>query len=93
MTLKRLIKKVIDYTGMNDCNPNWTPASSVALGADIDSSEKHEDCFKWSYATAVGMLQYLAMNTRPDISFAVSQVSHFTHGAKTSHGIAIKTIV
>ena len=93
MTQKGLIKKVINYTGMNNCNPNWTPASSVALGADIDSSEKHEDCFKWSYATAVGMLQYLAMNTRPDISFAVSQVSRFTHGAKKSHGIAVKTIV
>jgi hypothetical protein len=93
MTQKGLIKKVIHYTGMDDCNPNWTPASQVALGADADSSEKHKDCFKWSYATAVGMLQYLAMNTRPDISFAVSQVSRFTHGAKKSHGVAIKTIV
>jgi hypothetical protein len=93
MTQKGLIKKVIHYTGMDECNPNWTPASQVALGADADSSEKHEDCFKWSYATAVGMLQYLAMNTRPDISFAVSQVSRFTQGAKKSHGVAIKTIV
>jgi hypothetical protein len=39
------------------------------------------------------MLQYLAMNTRPDISFAVSQVSRFTHAPKKSHGIAVKTIV
>jgi hypothetical protein len=93
MTQKGLIKKVIDYTGMSECNPNWTPASQVALGADVDSSEKHDDCFKWSYATAVGMLQYLAMNTRPDISFAVSQVSRFTHAPKKSHGIAVKTIV
>jgi hypothetical protein len=51
---------------MDGCNPNWTPASQVALGANPDCSEKHKDCFKWSYATAVGMLQYLAMNTRPD---------------------------
>ncbi len=51
------------------------------------------DCFKWSYATALGMLQYLTMNTCPDILFAVSQVLRFTHGAKKKHGIAVKTIV
>jgi hypothetical protein len=48
MTQKGLIKKVIDYTGMSECNPNWTPASQTALGADVDSSEKHNDCFQWS---------------------------------------------
>jgi hypothetical protein len=93
LTQKGLIHKVIDYTGMDDCNPNWTPATQAALGADTDNSEKHEDCYAWSYATAVGMLQYLAMNTRPDISFAVSQVSRFTHHPKRSHSTAIKTIV
>jgi hypothetical protein len=93
MTQKGLIKKVIHYTGMNDCNPNWIPATQGALGTDAGSSEKHEDCFKWNYATDVGMLQYLAMNTRPNILFAVSQVSHFTHGPKKSHGIAVKTTI
>jgi hypothetical protein len=33
------------------------------------------------------------MNTRPNILFAVSQVSRFTHGAKKRYGIAVKTIV
>lgn len=80
LTQKGLIKKVLHYTGLNDCNSNWTPAAQVALGTSANSSEKHEDCFKWNYATAVGMLQYLAMNTHPDISFAISQVSCFTHG-------------
>jgi hypothetical protein len=93
LTQKGLIQKVINYTGMEDCNPNWTPAIQVALGSDADSSEKHEDCYKWSYATAIGMLQYLAMNTRPDISFAVSQVSRFTHHPKSSHSTAVKTII
>jgi hypothetical protein len=93
MTQKGLIQKVISYTGMDKCNPNWTPATQVALGANTDNSEKHEDCYKWSYATAVGMLQYLAMNTHPDISFAVSQVSCITHHPKTSHSTTVKTII
>ena len=39
------------------------------------------------------MLLYLSNNTRPDITFAVSQVARFTHQPKQSHGIAVKTIL
>ena len=39
------------------------------------------------------MLLYLSTNTRPDISFAVSQVARFNHSPKRSHATAIKTIV
>jgi hypothetical protein len=31
--------------------------------------------------------------TRPDISFAISQVSRFTHHPKKSHSTAVKTII
>jgi hypothetical protein len=91
MTQQGLIQKTISYVGMQDCNPNWTPAASVALGANPDD-ESHESNFDWNYATAVGMLQYLAINTRPDIAFAVSQVSRFTHHPKKAHSTAVKTI-
>jgi hypothetical protein len=47
----------------------------------------------WSYPSFVGMLLYLATNTCPNISFAVSQVTHFNHNPKQSHAQAIKTIV
>ena len=47
----------------------------------------------WSYPSVVGMLLYLCSNTRPDISFAVSQVARFTHAPKQSHATAVKTIV
>ena len=39
------------------------------------------------------MLLYLSTNTRPDISFAVSQVARFTSAPKQSHASAVKTIV
>jgi hypothetical protein len=47
----------------------------------------------WSYPSIVGMMLYLSTNTRPDISFAVSQVARFNHSPKKSHATAIKTIV
>ena len=39
------------------------------------------------------MLLYLSTNTRPDISYAVSQVSRFSHNPKKSHASAVKTII
>jgi hypothetical protein len=47
----------------------------------------------WNYRSIVGMLLYLSTNTRPDITFAVSQVARFNHSPKKSHASAIKTIV
>jgi hypothetical protein len=47
----------------------------------------------WNYRSIVGMLLYLSTNTRPDITFAVSQVARFSHSPKKSHASAIKTIV
>ena len=38
-------------------------------------------------------MMYLSTNTRPDITFAVSQVACFSHTPKQSHAAAVKTIV
>jgi hypothetical protein len=90
LTQKGLIKKVIAAAGMEDSNPNWTPASTKAFGIDPDGPPMTE---KWSYPSIVGMLLYLSTNTRLDISFAVSQVAHFNHNPKQSHAQAVKMIL
>ena len=90
LTQKGLISKIIEATGMTESNGNWTPASQVALGIDPDGPPMTET---WSYRSIVGMLLYLSTNTRPDISFAVSQVARFSHNPKKSHASAIKSIV
>jgi len=91
MTQKGLTKKIIEATKLTDCKPNWTPASTVALGSDPDGAPY--DHSQFSYSSVVGMLLYLANNTRPDISFAVSQVARYTHSPKESHAKAVKSIV
>jgi len=84
-----LIKKVLKYCGMDDCNKKWTPASTTPLGTDPNG--KRFDA-KWEYATAIGMLLYLSANSRPDIQYAVHQCARFTHTPKMSHQQAILRI-
>ena len=90
LTQRGLIQKIIDATDMTDNNGNWTPAAQATLGIDPDGEPYSES---WSYPSIVGMLLYLSTNTRPDITFAVSQVARFNHSPKKSHATAIKTIV
>ena len=48
----------------------------------------------WIYQSIIiGMLLYLLTNTRPDITYAVSQVAPFNHNPKKSHTSAMKTII
>ena len=84
-----LIKKIISTVGLSKCNPNWIPASSECLGVDPDGLPMVDE---WSYPSVVGMLLYLSSNTRPDITFAVSQCARFCHNPKQSHATAVKMI-
>ena len=90
LTQKGLIQKIIKATGLQGCNPNHTLALQVCLGIDPDGEPMDEF---WNYRSIVGMLLHLSTNTRPDITFAVSQVARFNHSPKKSHASAIKTIV
>ncbi len=89
-TQRGLIQKTIAAAGMTDCNPNSTPALQYTLGSDKDGEPMTED---WNYRGICGMLLYLSTNTRPDISFAVSQVCRFSQDPKKSHATAVKTIL
>ena len=90
MTQPGLIKKIQATTGLEECNPNRVPSAQAGLGADPDGPPSKEP---WSYSSVVGMLPYLATNTRPDIAFAVSQVACFNSAPKQSHAAAVKMIV
>ena len=84
-----LIDKVLEATGMKDCNPAKVPADAKALGKDTDGDPFSEE---WTYSSVVGMLLYLAGNSRPDIAFAVNQAARFTHAPRQSHAVAVKRI-
>ena len=85
-----LIAKVLEAAGMADCNPNATPSSQEPLGPDLEGDKMDET---WEYALIIGMLMYLANNTRPDIAYAVHSCARYTHHQRKSHGTAVKHIL
>jgi hypothetical protein len=85
-----LIAKVLAATNMTDCNGVSTPTGPAPLGTDAKGPEFAET---WKYRTVVGMLMYLAANTRPDIAYAVHQAARFSHAPGQSHATAVKRIL
>ena len=90
MTQEGLIQKIIDTTGMQDCNPHPTPTTVEGLSSNEKGKYMTD---KWNYRSVVGMMLYLSSNIRPDIAYAVSQVARFSHGPKQSHAEAVKMII
>ena len=77
---------------MDHCNGFPTPTKFEApLGTDANGSEAKRYCPN-SYVSVIGMMLYLASNTRPDITFAVHQCARFTHNTKASHETSVKSI-
>ena len=85
-----LITKVLKAAGMEDSNPNSTPSTLEPLGPDKQGQPMNES---WEYASIIGMLMYLANNTRPDIAHAVHACARYTHHPKKSHATAVKHIL
>ena len=63
-------------------NEKNTPATKPLLIKDPSGDER---TLPWNYRSLVGMLNYLAGSTRPDISMAVHQVARFSAYPKRSH--------
>jgi Reverse transcriptase (RNA-dependent DNA polymerase) len=72
-----LIRRVIDLVGLKDTPRTKFILSASPLGSDKEHAPRTDT---WNYRSAIGMLQYLSNNTRPDIAFApVSQMTLVAH--------------
>jgi hypothetical protein len=89
---KRLLALVSENTKLNieDFNRCCTPAATTPSGADTEGDTFFES---WEYACVVGMLMYLAANTRPGIAHDVHQAARHTHAPRGSHAVAVKRIL
>ena len=84
---------MLSHFNMADCKPVMTPMEpGLCLSCDQSPRTAEECNFMHSvdYGGAIGSLQYLSCTTRPDIAFAVGQLTLFTSDPGVAHWNAIK---
>lgn len=82
-------REVLERFSMSDCKPSSSPCD---LSQKLSSGSGRSDS-DVPYREAVGSLLFLVQGTRPDLAFAVSNVSRFNDKHNDSHWIAVKRIM
>ena len=89
------IDRILDRFGFSNCNPSNTPSNiSIKLTSEMSIKNEEDDTLmkKTPYREAVGSLMYLMIGTRPDLAYAVSNVSRFMEHPGPAHWNAVKQI-
>ncbi|ORU94050.1 MAG: hypothetical protein A6F71_09130 [Cycloclasticus sp. symbiont of Poecilosclerida sp. M] len=85
------VDKVLEKFEMKDAKSVATPVdSSMKLVKCEDGEEKVDQVM---YQSCIGSLLYLSTGTRPDITFAVSNVAKFCSDPTKRHWIGVKRIL
>ena len=88
------IKDILARFGMEDSKAVSTPLATGTKLIKIDaSSAKHEFDIQLLYQSIVGSLMYAMLCTRPDIAFAVQQLSQFASDPSPIHLQAAKRVL
>jgi hypothetical protein len=90
LTQTGLIQKIISACGLQDQSAEHTTPATTILTSDLHGPAREHS---WNYRSLIGMLNYLASSTRPDIAFAVHQCARFTTAPRRIHELAIRQIV
>ncbi|MDR3549040.1 MAG: reverse transcriptase domain-containing protein, partial [Candidatus Pacebacteria bacterium] len=88
------IAKMLERYQLSECNRTDTPTSSYILSqADCPQTEEEKNQIDIAlYQQMVGALNYAAISTRPDISFAVGVLSRFLQNPGRNHVTACKRV-
>jgi len=95
MHQKHYIEKLLKTYNMTDLKPVATPGDpDISLSQAMAPQNEEERQFMASvpYRSAVGSLLYAALHTRPDIAFAVNQLSMFVENPGPAHWEAVKRV-
>lgn len=85
-----LIEQVIRDVGLDQYSKGKDTPADTILHADSNGAERQQT---WNYRSVIGKLNYIANNTRPDISMAVHQCARFSSKPKALHELAVKRII
>ena len=89
----RYAKEILKKFNMDEAITISTPIETNSKGLSNSVNSEAEDISgKVPFREAVGSLRYLVTGTRPDLSFAVNQVSQYMEKPKVHHWQAVKRI-
>lgn len=83
------IKKIVEKFNMHDSKHISTPADNNV----ILTKSCEDGSVDFPYRQAIGSLMFAAIVTRPDISYAVGEVSRYMDNPKPPHVLAVKRIL
>lgn len=89
----KYINEILARFNMNDAKPISTPSDpgqKLSIEMITEDDSKNHDI---PYQEAVGSLLYVAQCTRPDIAFAINDVSRFNSNFGNAHWNAVKRIM
>ncbi|KAG7571799.1 Zinc finger CCHC-type superfamily [Arabidopsis suecica] len=86
---ERYANKILEETGMLDCNATHTP---MEVNLKLSKAQEQNGVDEKEYRRNIGCLRYL-LHTRPDLSYYVGVLSRYMHEPKESHGVALKQIL
>ena len=84
-------QRVLQKFGMENAKPIHTPVD--ASSRLVKMTEDCENVDQVQFQSAVGSLLYLSIMTRPDITYAVSNVAKFCASPSKQHWTAVKRIM
>jgi hypothetical protein len=91
ITQTNYIKKILSQHGMENCNPATSPMDPNVKLQKLPEGESYSEIQR-QYQSIVGGSMFAAMNTRPDIAYAVQTVSQFNINPGPTHLTAVKCI-
>lgn len=84
------VKRLLAKFNMTECKPVSTP---LDVSTKLDKSDKCLDETVYRYRQLLGSLMYLSVCTRPDISYACSQLSQYSTCFDMDHWRAAKRVL
>ncbi|KAG8951326.1 hypothetical protein FRC04_006566, partial [Tulasnella sp. 424] len=96
LSQRQYVVDLLERFGMSDCAPVTTPMEpGLKLTKDTcpTTQEEINEMRNVPYLNAVGALNYLAIATRPDISYAVGKLPRFNSNPGMRHWKAVKHLL
>ncbi|UYV75657.1 hypothetical protein LAZ67_13000908 [Cordylochernes scorpioides] len=84
------VQQILQKYGLENCKEVPTPGSKEI---NLDNHIEDDNCDQHTYQEALGMLMFLAVNTRPDIAYITSKLSQYSRQPKQMHWTAIKRVM